>query len=221
MLIWKFKEFIPVTKSVLWAPLLALPLALSAFGQTAASPTTKVGIIQLQNAIAQTKDGQKARTELETKYGPRQKDVDQKRAELDQMEGQYRNTANTMSEDARNKLARDIEVRRKQLQRDMDDAQAELQQDQDRILQELGAKMMSVIDRYAADHGYSLILDVSTQPSPVLFASNTIDITSDIVALYDKSQTTATPAAATPPPAATPRPAVPKPAAPKPAAPKP
>lgn len=208
-------------KSVLWAPLLALPLAVLAYGQTAATPT-KVGTIHIQNAIAQTKDGQKARTDLEAKFGPRQKEVDQKQQELQQMETQYRNTGNTMSEDARQKLMRDIDLRRKQLQRDMDDAQAELQQDQDRILQELGAKMMSVIDRYAADRGFALILDVSTQPSPVLFASNTIDITSDVVALYDKAQTgapAAGPAASSA--VAPPRPPAPRAPAPKPAAPKP
>ncbi len=202
-------------KTALCAPLLALSLVPLAYGQAASAPT-KVGIIHIQNAIAQTKDGQKARTELEAKFGPRQKEVQAKQSELDGLETQYRNTANTMGDDARQKLARDIEAKRKQLQRDMDDAQADLQQDQDRILQDLGQKMMGIIDKYAADRGYALILDVSTQPSPVLFASNTIDITRDIVELYDKSEgTAAAPSAA---PAA--RPAAPKPAAPKTAPPK-
>jgi outer membrane protein len=215
-----------VMKSVLCAPLLALVLGSAAYGQASAVPT-KVGIINIQNAIAQTRDGQKAAADLETKYGPRRRQVEQKQSELQSMETQYRNTANTMSDDARQKLARDIEVRRKQLQRDMDDAQAELQQDQDNMVQELGRKIMAIIDRYAADHGYSLILDVSTQPSPVLFASNTIEITRDIVEQYDRSQAggaaagTPAPSNAAPTAPVAPRPATPRPAAPKPATPKP
>jgi hypothetical protein len=73
------------------------------------------------------------------------------------------------------------------------------------------------------------VMDVSGQPNNVLFASNTIDITRDIIALYDSAAASAplsAPAAAAPKPAAAaPRPVVPtaapSPAAPKPAAPAP
>ena len=72
----------------------------------------------------------------------------------------------------------------------------EWQQDQDRVLQDLGQKMMAVIDKYAKDNGFSLILDVSNPQTPVLYASNTIDVTKDIVDLYDKNAPTSAPGAA-------------------------
>ncbi len=191
--------------SVIRASLAALGFGILAFGQ-AAAPPTRVGIINIQQAIAQTKDGQKAAGALNTKYEPRKKELDQKQAEVQQLEQQYRTGANTMADEARQKLMRDIDQRRKQLQRDTDDAQAELQQDQDRVLQELGQKIMVVVDRYANEHGFALILDVSSPQTPVLFASNTIDITRDIVTLYDQAQ----PAAPSAPAAAAPaRPATP------------
>ena len=186
-----------MTKSVFRAPLLALVFGVLAFGQAAAPSPTRVGIINIQQAIAQTKDGQKAAGELTTKYEPRKKELEQKQNEMQQLETQYRTGANTMADEARQKLMRDIDQRRKQLQRDTDDAQAELQQDQDRVLQELGQKMMVVLDRYAAEHGFALILDVSSPQTPVLYASNTIDITREIVGLYDQAQSAA-PAAAAP-----------------------
>lgn len=202
--------------SLLRAPLLALGFGVLAFGQTPA-PSNKVGIINIQQAIVQTKDGQKAAAELDAKYQPKRKDVDRQQSELQTMETQYRSGVNTMSDEAKQKLARDIDQRRKQIQRLMDDGQAELEQDQQRMLQQLGQKMMAVIDRYAADHGYVLVLDVSSPQTPVLFASNTIDITKDIIELYDKAQGTTAAAPAT---GAVPRPApaaakpAPKPAAP-------
>ena len=65
--------------------------------------------------------------------------------------------------------------------------------------------MMSVIDKYAKDKGYAIILDISSQQSPVLYAVNSVDITNDIVTLYDKSEggggsttTTSAPAAGKP-----------------------
>ena len=86
--------------------------------------------------------------------------------------------------------------------------------------------MMAVIDKYAKDNGYMLILDVSSPQTPVLFASNTIDITKDIIDLYDKNAggaapatTSARPAPGTPRPAAAPAMTSPRPATPKPVTP--
>jgi outer membrane protein len=200
-----------VNKSLLAAPVLALSLGALAFGQTGVPPT-KVGIIHIQNALAQTKDGQKAGAELDAKYRPRRDEVQKKQAELQDLEQQYRSGANTMADDARAKLMRNIEQHRKQLQRDMDDAQSELQQDQDRILRQLFQKMLPIIDNYANKNGFALVLDVSSPNSNVLFASNTIDITRDIVGLYDQANPGTAAAAAAP--AAKPAAPAAKPAAP-------
>ena len=65
------------------------------------------------------------------------------------------------------------------------------------MLNELGNRMLSVVDKYAKDNGYALILDVSNQQtSSVLFAANGIDVTDKVVALYNAGA--ATPAAAVP-----------------------
>ncbi len=204
-----------MNQSVWRASLLALGLTMASFGQAGNAPT-KVGIIYIQNAIFQTKDGQKAAAELEAKFGPRRKEFDKRQQELTQLETQYRQGANTMSDEARQKLMRDIDQKRKLLQRDMDDAQGELDQEQGRVLQELGQRMMAVLGKYASDRGFAVVLDVSNPQTPVLWASNTIDITQEVVELYDKGAAGQAPsgATATPPPTAAPKPVAPKPAAP-------
>ena len=65
--------------------------------------------------------------------------------------------------------------------------------------------MTAVIERYAHDHGYSLVVDVSNPQSPVLYASTSIDITKDIIDLYDQSAA----ALSNPAPATAPKPATP------------
>jgi len=117
------------------------------------------------------------------------------------MQNQLRASSNTASEDVKNKLMRDIDVKQKSLQRDTEDFQAEVDQEQQKVLGELGGKVMAVIDKYATDNGYAIVIDVSSQQSPVLYAATAIDITREIVALYDKNA----PSAAKPPaPAAAP-----------------
>lgn len=168
----------------------------AAAGASAQQATNKVGVINVQGAIIGTKDGQKASQELDTKFQPKNKDFEARRSELSSLQDQYNKGGSVMSEDKRAQLQRDIDEKKKRLERDTQDAQEELQGEQQRLLQGLGQRMMAVIEKYAKDNGYTMILDVGNPNTPVLYASSGIDITQDIVSLYDKSPA--------PPPSATP-----------------
>jgi outer membrane protein len=210
-----------VKHSVFALPALLLA-ATAAFGQAPAQEG-KVGIINIQGALASTKDGQKAASELEARAVPKRKELEGKESEINSLKDQLQKGANTLSETSRQSLARNIDQKTKSLKRDAEDAQAEWNQDQQKVLQQLGQRVMAVIDKYARDHGYTLILDVSSPQTPVLYASNTVDITKDIVEMYDKnspgpvsvggSAPSAAPSKSAAAPAA--QPAAPKPAPPK------
>lgn len=171
-----------------------------AFGANA-QPSNKVGVISVQGAIVGTKDGQKASQELDAKFAPRKKDFDGRQNEIASLQDQFNKGGSVLSEDKRNQLARDIDEKKKRLERDMQDAQEELQGEQQRLLQSLGQRMMAVIEKYAKDNNYTMILDVSNPNTPVLYASSAVDITQDIVSLYDKNPTPAGGAATAPAPA--------------------
>ena len=156
------------------------------FGAYAQAPG-KVGVISVQGAIVGTKDGQKASQQLQEKFAPKKKDLDARNAEVTQLEDELRKGGSLMSEDKRTQMERDIDEKKRRLQRDAQDAQEEWNGQQQQVLQGLGQRMMAVIEKYAKDNGYTMILDVSSPNTPVLYASSGIDITQDIVALYDKS----------------------------------
>jgi outer membrane protein len=195
----------------------AAPAAASAAPAAVSAPPTKVAVIQIQAALAATKEGQKAAAELEVKLSPRKKDLDGKQAEIKELQERLQRGGNTLSDSAKEDLTRNIDAKTKSYNRELEDAQAELEQEQQKVVGALGQKMMAVIDKYAQQNGFAIVLDVSSQNTPVLYASNTVDITKDVIDLYDK--TVFTPTAASkpaPPPPATPKPAAT--AAPKPAA---
>lgn len=187
-------------------PALTLGLAVSA----AAQSTGKVGVINIQSAIVSTKDGQKAASDIQTRFGPKKTDLDKRQADITQLQDQLNRGQNTLSEDARQNLIRQIDQKTKALNRDTEDARAELDQEEQKIMGELGGRITAVIDKYAKDNGYTLILDVSNPQTPVLYASNTIDITKDIIDLYDKNAPVPGPPAPVAAPAA--GPSTPKPA---------
>jgi outer membrane protein len=173
----------------------ALAVLAVAFSANAQQAAPKVGVISVQGAIVGTKDGQKASQDLEVKFAPKKKDIDTRQTELAQLQDQYNKGGNLMNEDKRNQLARDIDEKKKRLERDVQDAQEELNAEQQKVLQGLGQRMMAVIEKYAKDNGYTMILDVSNPNTPVLYASSGIDITQDIISLYDKTSTNGAPAA--------------------------
>jgi outer membrane protein len=175
-----------LTKNYVVLPVLAIGAALLAQAQT--PPQTLVGIIHIQNAIISTKDGQMAAAELQTEFAPKKAELDKKQSDIAQLQDQLRKGSNTMSEEAKQKLMHDIDQHTKSFNRETEDAQAELDQAQGNVMRELGQKMMAVIDKYAKDNGYALIVDVSSPQTPVLYASNSIDVTQDIIGLYDKAQ---------------------------------
>ncbi len=196
-------------KNLVVFPALVLGMAAMVHAQT----PTKVAIIHVQNAILQTKDGQKAAGELQGRFAPKKADLDKKQADIASLQDQLRKGSATMSEEAKAKLMRDIDANNKSLQRDTEDAQADLDQEQGKIMQELGNKVMAVLEKYATANGYAIVLDVSNPQTPVLWAASAIDITNDIVKLYDQAHpATSAPSAAKAP--GTAAPAAPKPATP-------
>ena len=205
-------------KNLVVFPALVLGMAAMAHAQA----PTKVAIIHVQNAILSTKDGQKAANDLSARFAPKKGALEKKQTDITALQDQLRKGSATMSEDAKAKLMRDIDANNKSLQRETEDAQADLDAEQGKIMQELGNKVMAVIEKFATQNGYALVLDVSNPQTPVLWAASAIDITNDIVKLYDQANPgTGSPAASkpsgpaapatvrptttlTPPPAATP-----------------
>ena len=188
-----------------------LVLGVAALAQAQGQVPTKIAIIHVQNAILSTKDGQKAAADLQTTFNPRQQELEKKRTELTALQDQLRKGSATMSDDAKTKLMRDIDATTTRVNRDTQDAQSDLDEAQGKLMQELGGKMMAVIEKYATQNAFAVVLDVSNPQTPVLWAASAVDITNDIVKLYDQAYP-GTAAAAPAVPAAKP-PAAAKPAA--------
>jgi outer membrane protein len=201
---------------MLWMPCLILGAAGMAGAQTpvaAAIPAptpasgcvapNKVGVIQIQAAIVSTKDGQAASAELEAKMAPKRKELEKQQSDIKDLQEKLQRGGNTMSQSAKDDIQRQIDSKTKSFNRDVEDAQAEAESEQQKLVNDLGGKLMQVIDKYAQQGCFSVILDVSNPNTPVLYASNTVDITKDIIDLYDKQGPSLPKSAGSP--AATPR----------------
>lgn len=186
-----------------FAPVIMLGMAALASAQ--ASVPTKPATIHIQKALLSTKDGEKASNDLQAKFAPRRSALEKKQSDIAAKQDQLKKGAATMSQEARDRLARDIDADQKAFQRETEDFDADVQAEEGKVMNELGARLMEVLGKYATQNGLSLVIDTSNQQSPVIWADPTIDITSDIVKLYDLAHPVT--AGAAPAPAATKPPA--------------
>jgi outer membrane protein len=190
-----------VNRTVKFLPALMAGVGLLA-GAAMLPAQSKVAVIDMRGAIESTQEGQKAAGELKTRYEPRQSEIKQKGEEVNLLQEQLKRGSNTLSDEAKQKLVSEIDQKTKSYNRVAEDAQSDYQQDVNRITQELGQKVYVVLQKYALDNGYTLVLDIAGGQGPVLWNANGIDITADIVKLYDKNApvagSTPRPAAASP-----------------------
>jgi outer membrane protein len=199
-------------KNLAVLPALVMGFAVLANSQTpapapvAGPAPTKIGIISAAEAISATKEGQKAFEEFQkTVVQPKRDLLDKLQSTIQSDTDKLKKGAATLSPDAQKKLQSDIEANTKTLNRTNEDAQAEVEEQQGKIMQELGTKMMTVLSKFATDNGYAVILDVSSQQTPIMWAAAEVNITGEIVKLYDeKYPVAATPATTTAKPPATP-----------------
>lgn len=180
------------------AAVLALSLTALANGQTtpASQPATapsKVCIIGIQQAIANTNEGKKEFETLEQRFAPKQAELKALNDEIEKLKAQLQTQGDKLSDEARASQVRTIENKQKTLQRSFDDAQAEFQQAQQEVFNRLGSKMAKVLADYAVKNGYGVVLDVSNpQTTPVLYAST--NITQEIINAYNAQSGVTAPA---------------------------
>ncbi|HLY91659.1 MAG TPA: OmpH family outer membrane protein [Candidatus Angelobacter sp.] len=172
------------------------------------APTvTKIGVVQIQEAILATEEGKKEFEALQQRFSPKQAELKSQNDEVENLKKQYQAQADKLSDDEKNSRARSIDSKQKALQRSFEDAQGEFQQAEQEVLDRLGAKMLKTLEKYAQANGYSIILDVSNpQTSPVLWATQGNVITKELVEAYNADNPVA---GAAPKPAAAKAPAKP------------
>jgi outer membrane protein len=202
--------------------MLASGMALSATAHTQAAPAAapaavpaKIAVVAFQLAVAQTNEGQRDFADIQKKYAPKEAALKTLSDEVDSLTKQLQAQGSTLSPADQANKAKVIDEKKKQLDRDSEDARNDFQQDIQDMYNALASKVYDVMQSYAEQQGFTLILDISQQQSPVLFSANGTNITKQVIDAYNlKSGVPAPPAQ---PAAAAPKPAAPKPAAPKPA----
>src|SRR6476659_267155 len=216
--------FAVATVAMAQTPSAAAPLPSAPSAGPAATGTggTRIGTINLEQAIFATNEGQRDFEALTKKLEPKQTELKNQNDEVESLKKQLNDKGSALNDESRGTLVKQIEQKQKSLERSVQDAREDAQNQQNEIAQRILQKMGPMLVKYAADNGFGVIIDTSNPwpNGPVLWAGPAVDITKSVVDLYNAQSGVPAPAR----PVAAPKPsgAATKPAAPngtKPAAP--
>jgi len=195
----------------------ATPDAPSAAATAATRATgTKVGTINIEQAIFTSNEGRREYDALVKKFEPKQNELKGLNDEIDSLQKQLNAQSDKLNDESRDKLVKQVEVKKKSLERATQDAQEDYQNQQGEIGNKILTKMAPLIVKYASDTGYGMILDTSQQwpRGPVIWYGPAVDIKQPIIEAYNTQSGVPPPAAGSTPVKPVPKPTNTKPAAP-------
>jgi outer membrane protein len=198
--------------SLAFTVILASGFALTAAAQTPAAPSVsaasvptaaapagppKIAVVAFQVAVGQTNEFQRNFADLQKKYDPKRQQLKTLSDDVDNLTKQLQAQGDKLSEAERASRAKTIDDKKKQLQRDGEDAQNDFQGEMQEMYSGLASKVYDVLSNYSQQHGYTLVLDVAQQQTPVLYAIDSTNITKPIIDAYNLKS--GVPAPPTPP----------------------
>jgi outer membrane protein len=148
---------------------------------------TKVGSINIEQAIFASNEGRRDFEALSKKFEPKQNELKGCADEIDSLTKQLSAQQDKLNDEAREKLVKQIETKKKSCDRATQDAQEDFQGQQGEIGNKILTKMAPLIVKYAGENGYGMILDTSQQwpRGPVIWYGPAVDITQPIVETYN------------------------------------
>ena len=159
------------------ACLALFPLSKAGLGQT------KVGVVSLQQAVLGTAEIKKASAEMETKYKPRQAEMERLQKEIQGIQQQLQANAGKLTPAAEADLTAQGQRKQRDLQRLNDDLQADVTSERNEILGASGRKMQEVVRKLADEKGLDVVVDAQS----TLFFKPALDLTAEAIAAYDKA----------------------------------
>lgn len=209
--------------TALSAGLVVAPMAIA---QTPAAPAAapaavtpqamdaKIALVNFEQVVQASNEGQTVTLATIKKFEPKKSALDSLAAEVDTLKKNLQSAPATMTDEDRASRLRAIDTKEKQLNRDAEDAQTAYNTEWQEAMGKVASKVALTMKNYSQQSGFTILLDVSSQASNVLWALPSTDISQAVVDVYNKQSGVAAPPPQAPRPGTAARPAAPRPKAP-------
>ncbi len=158
--------------------LLAVALALPA----QALAKGKIGVVDTERAVNNTKAGKRAQAELKRKLEKYQQEIKGLQVKFQKLQSELENSSMLLKPEAKLSKQRELERLGRQIRDRQRDAQQDWAEAQRQAYAPILAKMKKIIEDIGKKGGYSLIMETRF----AIYYPKSADITPQVIAAYDK-----------------------------------
>ncbi len=193
----KQEEVCIMRKFISYALVLAVFMALtpiSSAQQKNKEDAPKIGYVDLQRVIIDSKAGQSARSALEAKFRKKEGIIEQESTRLNKRKQDFEKRLPQLSESKRKEEAEQIYKQEKKLRRTSEDFREELQKESGELEIKIKKDIKEIVEKTAKSEGFDMIMEwtetknKTINESGVIYARPQMDITDKIIEAYDKKQ---------------------------------
>jgi outer membrane protein len=175
-----------------WKMFLALLCVsgVTSVGHAQASPSQaklqNIVTVSFNAAVLQTAEAQKSLSVLQTRFAPKQKQLQILNDEVESLRKQLTDTSSKLSDSERATRAQSLESKEKQLQREAEDFKSDSQNESEQVFQRVAQKVYAFLQAFSQQHGYSAVIERGSDANPVVwYAASNLDITEELIKAYN------------------------------------
>ncbi len=161
-----------------------LILVIALFVSSAAVANVKVGFVDMQKAITETKGGKQAFKKLKSFQASKQKELDKKKKSMEKERADLEKKFAVYSDEKKMQVQQDFQKKAMAAEQYFRESQLELQKKEKDLLEPVIKGLRAAISKYAEKEGYVMIFEKNG--SSLLFATKGSDLTSKVVKTYGK-----------------------------------
>ena len=147
---------------------------------------TKFRVMDMRAAIINTAEAKAAGAQLQSQFASQNANIESIQKQIDDISKRLQAGANTLSQEEQAKLNRQGQMLQNQLKRAGEQLQEQSEAAQADIVDNIGRKMMDLVETFAKENGLDCVLNSSGDSISVLYKSTSLDVTGEIVKLYDQ-----------------------------------
>jgi outer membrane protein len=163
--------------------LIAAVAALALCAASAHAADLKIAYVDIQKAVAESAAGKSAGERFKTDVKKAEDSLIKEKNEVERLGEALEKQSAMLSEDSRREKEKDFLRRKRDYERMLKDQQTELQIKEAELKNEILGTLIPIIQKYGRENGYSLVFGKSDVI--LLYASDALDITDKIIAIYD------------------------------------
>lgn len=144
----------------------------------------RIAYVDVQRILARSSAGVAAREQLEKDKASMQKDIDNRRTEVEKLRDDLDKKGALLSADARKEKQETLERKVRDLRRLVDDYRTELERKEQGLLQKVLVDISGVVERIGKQRGFLII--VEKRGAGIIYGAAEADLTDEIIKAYDQ-----------------------------------